>query len=584
MRLLNTRTLRLRTFDDPTFTPAYAILSHTWEGGEVLFEDVARKPIVMWGNKIGAVKVKASCSRALHDGFDYIWIDTCCIDKSSSSELSEAINSMFKWYEAAAVCYAYLGDAIDSFEDCKWFTRGWTLQELLAPKFVQFLNRDWHVLGTRDSKALDISLITGIDTKLLRRTSNIRDALDSFSIATRFFWASERNTSKEEDKAYCLMGMFDVTMPLLYGEGSRAFQRLQLEILKNSSDNSILAFTGPTVEGILVTNPAQFTRDLPFTNLAGTGSKIKVDGDELSIEGLFCAVDTEGSLDKSIYMLGLNCRFADSLSIATVLLQAESESEPHPSRFKRRAFGILRLHPGQKYLTLDESSRPTCYVPLTKSARLQRVVITHSQTRKDKSFSRLLKLRSLKQDKTLDFSLSHAVDLNSCSEVAEPENDSSRLRGTFGGLAAFVGSADRCFLLDWGSTEIPETPVGPVVRKNWCSVRSLKDSVIISLIKKPGETSLPPVNESLHRIFGGYDPLFSEILDLEVSPSFMDGEAIIDGEISVAAKLSHEHFLGHVLFHLDVEIWTSAMAQGGTESRCQPEEVLMDADESIDWC
>src|SRR5256714_4011235 len=132
--------------------PRYAILSHTWGDDEVLFQDMQGDRSVA-KSKSGYKKIKNSCARAARDGFDYIWIDTCCIDKSSSAELSEAINSMYRWYHQAEVCYAYLADVpseafknvtdyVDSeFSESRWFTRGWTLQELIAPSTVIFLNK-----------------------------------------------------------------------------------------------------------------------------------------------------------------------------------------------------------------------------------------------------------------------------------------------------------------------------------------------------------------------------------------------------------------------------------------------------------
>jgi hypothetical protein len=177
------------------------------------------------------------------------WIDSCCIDKTSSAELSEAINSMFRWYQNAQVCYAYLSDvpAIEDldhyrkdseFRRSKWFTRGWTLQELLAPEIVVFYNHDWVEIGTKALMSGVIRSITNIDRGFLMGESEIKPAC----VAQKMSWASRRKTTRLEDTAYCLMGLFDVNMPLLYGEGEKAFYRLQLEIIKNSSDESIFAW------------------------------------------------------------------------------------------------------------------------------------------------------------------------------------------------------------------------------------------------------------------------------------------------------------------------------------------------------
>ncbi|EXJ58487.1 hypothetical protein A1O7_05913 [Cladophialophora yegresii CBS 114405] len=234
MRLLSTRTEKIKEFYGDV--PDYAILSHTWEKEEVLFQDL------FTGNhrwKRGWDKVRNCCKVAARDGWDWIWIDTCCIDKSSSVELSEAINSMFRWYAEACVCYAYLsGPSSQRFAYRKWWTRGWTLQELLAPKHVVFLDEAWNVLGTRTSLGDEIARACGITG------DDIHDfKMNRASIARRMHWASERETTRLEDEAYCLLGIFGVHMPLLYGEGKAAFRRLQSEIMKVSDDESIFAWT-----------------------------------------------------------------------------------------------------------------------------------------------------------------------------------------------------------------------------------------------------------------------------------------------------------------------------------------------------
>jgi hypothetical protein len=186
------------------------------------------------GNKkAGYSKIRGCCKAAAADGFEYVWIDTCCIDKTSSSELSEAINSMYKWYQEAEVCYVYLADVFpdistSSFAKSRWFTRGWTLQELIAPSSVIFFDAHWRDIGTKASLVKPIAEITGIHIDAL---SNGR--VSRFSVAQRMSWASRRETTREEDIAYCLLGIFSINMPLLYGEGQKAFLRLQEEIMKN---------------------------------------------------------------------------------------------------------------------------------------------------------------------------------------------------------------------------------------------------------------------------------------------------------------------------------------------------------------
>ena len=243
MRLLDTKTLELEDFrGEPP--PRYAILSHTWGDDEVVYEDM-RSPIApAIESKAGWAKITGACATARRDDHPYIWIDTCCIDKSSSAELTEAINSMYKWYEKAAVCYAYLEDMqptrgrTPSLAKCRWFTRGWTLQELLAPKVVELFAANWSLIGKKTDMLKEISLVTGIEEKFLLGSS----PLSSASIAKRMSWASERETSREEDTAYSLLGIFGVNMPLLYGEGDKAFRRLQEEIMKTSHDQSLFAW------------------------------------------------------------------------------------------------------------------------------------------------------------------------------------------------------------------------------------------------------------------------------------------------------------------------------------------------------
>lgn len=271
MRLLNAETFELEEFFGNQ-VPPYAILSHCWQNDEITFLEMeSRTPDIQ--DKPSWFKIKKCCSQALEDGLKYVWIDTCCIDKRSSAELSEAINSMFRWYENARHCYAFLEDVgadfcvtedFSSFKDSRWFTRGWTLQELIAPVSVRFYSENWTFLGTRVDLSNIISEITGIPEVVLKLRHRVR-IVHSMSIAKRMSWASRRGTTREEDMAYCLMGIFEVNMPLLYGEGSvKAFIRLQEEILKTSLDHSLFAWWYPgdylrDKVGALATSPAAFS-------------------------------------------------------------------------------------------------------------------------------------------------------------------------------------------------------------------------------------------------------------------------------------------------------------------------------------
>ncbi|RFU35522.1 hypothetical protein B7463_g826, partial [Scytalidium lignicola] len=246
MHLINTETFEIREFGGED-VPQYAVLSHTWGEEEVTLQDMRRANSEA---KKGYEKVKNFCSIAKADNFEFVWIDTCCIDKTNSTELSEAINSMYRWYQSAEVCYAYLADVsfdivnqVDNpvypeLSASRWFTRGWTLQELIAPTKLIFLNQHWQVIGTKSDLRQDISEITGIPIRILSGD----DALETASVAQRMSWATNRKTSRLEDKAYCLMGIFGINMPPIYGEAENAFIRLQEEIMKKWNDHSIFAW------------------------------------------------------------------------------------------------------------------------------------------------------------------------------------------------------------------------------------------------------------------------------------------------------------------------------------------------------
>jgi hypothetical protein len=222
--------------------PKYAILSHTWgkDDEEVTFEDIEKKT---GSGKLGYRKLQFCADQAKRDDIRYFWIDTCSINKSNNTQLSEAIISMFRWYRRATKCYVYLADVsasgqsptppfqAPSLQKSRWFSRGWTLQELIAPSVVEFFSVEGQLLGSKHSLEQQIHGITGIAVKALQGRS-----LSDFSVAERLSWAESRETKLEEDKAYSLLGMFNVIMPPLYGEGMEsAFRRLHEEIGKRSS-------------------------------------------------------------------------------------------------------------------------------------------------------------------------------------------------------------------------------------------------------------------------------------------------------------------------------------------------------------
>lgn len=227
----------------------------------------------------GFRKVVNFCRISKESGLKYGWVDTCCIDKRSSAELSESINSMYRYYAESDVCFIYLADVRASdgeegvrvrMEKSKWFTRGWTLQELIAPSRRRVYDTDWtRIMGDRSKEGLHTALATAAG--IPRGVLDDSNPISSFCVAERMRWVSERLTTREEDMAYCLMGLFDVHMPIIYGEGVRkAFRRLQMEIMQTSFDQSLFAWRAEDYEesGLLARHPSDFSR-MPYLSLWG---------------------------------------------------------------------------------------------------------------------------------------------------------------------------------------------------------------------------------------------------------------------------------------------------------------------------
>ncbi|KAK3376313.1 heterokaryon incompatibility protein-domain-containing protein [Lasiosphaeria ovina] len=281
MWLINCSNYALERFDSAPHG-LYLILSHTWGDGEVAFGDMAN--LEQARKMKGFQKIRGVCRVARSRGFSHAWVDTCCIDKTSSAELSESINSMFHWYRSAAVCIALLedldggggggggdgdGDGLATEEQlrpCRWFTRGWTLQEMIAPVFVEFYDKRWKLRGTKGQLISPLHAITRIDEDVLNGAADPL-SLQSVAAARRMSWAADRTTTRVEDLAYCLMGIFGLNMPLLYGEGPKAFQRLQEMIVRTSGDMSVFAWHDPfeafalggsSFRGLFAAHPSQF--------------------------------------------------------------------------------------------------------------------------------------------------------------------------------------------------------------------------------------------------------------------------------------------------------------------------------------
>ncbi|KAI1268283.1 HET-domain-containing protein [Xylariaceae sp. FL1019] len=292
MWLINVKTLEMRDFVGEA--PPYAILSHTWDEEEVTFKEMLKG---RGREKKGYRKIQLTCDQAADDDLGWAWVDTCCIDKRSSAELSEAINSMFRWYEQSTVCYAYISDKTlptdatrDCFEAllrrCRWATRGWTLQELLAPRNMVFYDSEWDVIGDKFSLARELEWTTGIDAGFIDTTL----PLSAATVAEKMAWASQRRTTRAEDESYCLLGIFGVNMPLLYGEGGEgAFERLQVEILRKAYDATIFGFDIGHPDSVKMEGGARHRRHLgnslatePFSFLEGDSIECNPDWPELT--------------------------------------------------------------------------------------------------------------------------------------------------------------------------------------------------------------------------------------------------------------------------------------------------------------
>ncbi|KAI1263838.1 heterokaryon incompatibility protein-domain-containing protein [Xylariaceae sp. FL1019] len=341
MWLINTSTLELEEFINHP-KRQYVIFSHTWGECETSFRAWKKRRDVQ---SPGYVKVKKFVNIAHESGYRYAWADTYCINKESSAELSEAINSMFKYYEDAAECYVFLSDLptvaeIDddgnsynqrrkAFLKSRWFTRGWTLQELLAPSAITFFDRGWDTWGSKDTLTADIASAAGVPPKVLDKSLSIQ----SYPIACRMSWASRRVTIRPEDIAYCLLGIFDIHMPLLYGEGDRAFIRLQEEICKRTNDKSLFAWSmaEPSIQysGLLSPSPSNF-RD--FLSVGKTNISVRVDEDEFTItnkgirfDSVFLYVTRESEI-----LLPLGCSVGSQHLFICI---------------RKVGFGWARLHP-----------------------------------------------------------------------------------------------------------------------------------------------------------------------------------------------------------------------------------------------
>ena len=286
--------------------PRYAILSHTWGKEEVVYDDLIDEK-VDHTTKSGWYKIWEACGQAIKDGYKYLWVDTICINKASSSELSEAINSMFNWYRDSAVCYAYLSDLPDVvLSESHWFTRGWTLQEMIAPKEIHFFDKDWVFQGSKADLLDQLHRISGVDPMALQG-GNLR----LISVARKMSWSSKRKTTRPEDTAYSLLGLFGISMPMLYGEGERAFIRLQEEIVKEYDDETIFAWKSSTpgpYAGLFARSPNDFAHSANLVPCQSTDRQ--VEPISVSSRGLriIAPLYEMKQFAEPTFMLRLNCK------------------------------------------------------------------------------------------------------------------------------------------------------------------------------------------------------------------------------------------------------------------------------------
>ncbi|KAI9667896.1 MAG: hypothetical protein M1821_000716 [Bathelium mastoideum] len=335
MRLLN---IRKREFEDKegsdldTALQKCAIISHRWGDNETNFQNLQEilqlqespnstesifddpESYKFSKEEEGLFKIAVACKKASEYGFrgedgrgtrqtqamlEYIWMDTCCIDKTNSDEEDRAINSMFRWYRDAKVCFAYLSDVsqeeseyqdeqkdlkgkriqrrINCFKESDWFSRGWTLQELLAPRVLYFFDHKWRFIDAKKTRSADIQSRTKIEAKYIN--GDFSDACT----AVKMSWLSSRETTLKEDMAYCMVGIFGVYMHVQKAEGEHAFLRLQEELIKQkAADESLFAWRNELVTscGLLAPWPTCFKKS---ERLTIHSRRLEASGEELTV-------------------------------------------------------------------------------------------------------------------------------------------------------------------------------------------------------------------------------------------------------------------------------------------------------------
>ncbi|CAH0017378.1 unnamed protein product [Clonostachys rhizophaga] len=428
MRLLNAHSLKLELFHDSDVQNIqYATLSHTWGEDEVSFDNMEDPAAAE--KKLGFAKIRSACETTVSYGLDYVWVDTCCIDKSSSAELSEAINSMFRWYKDSAFCFAYLSDLPPSqtvdqsaLEECRWFTRGWTLQELIAPKDLVFFDQTWNRIGTKTGLKFEVENITDINHQILDGSR----PLSSVAIAKRMSWASHRKTTRVEDEAYSLLGIFDINMPMIYGEGPRAFTRLQEEILRTTTDLSIFAWRAfdnlNSYRGIFAESPIEFML-CDTIELSQDQFQFR---DEISLTNRGIKIHTAVTrIGPNIFMLDLHCYD----------LMSETSSENLSIYLARDLGTFYRLFPWLLFtgLPVAADAPETIYL---------------ARTMTDKILKSLSESRELRINFSLDDALAGHCTVENILAVPELYWDQRRQCFSLPGLSNLLGFVRFCIAPD----------------------------------------------------------------------------------------------------------------------------------------
>ncbi|KAI3538376.1 hypothetical protein CABS01_08119 [Colletotrichum abscissum] len=261
MRLINTNTLELKEFPDHSIPP-YVIFSHVWgdEAEECHFQEFCSSAnhTAETKRKNGYAKIVNFCLKCRESGYEWAWADTVCIDKANYDELNFAINSMFEWYQNSEMCFAYLEDTkvperspfgrdqhflfLGRIRDCQWFKRGWTLQELIAPRTIRFFSREWKWFMSNYQAVDDISGITSLPKNVIYQLKDSTFTLQSYRSWLQYSprsvlkWASRRTVRQTEDAAYSLLGLLNVKIDIHYGEGLKAFERLQTLLILQTGD------------------------------------------------------------------------------------------------------------------------------------------------------------------------------------------------------------------------------------------------------------------------------------------------------------------------------------------------------------